>query len=168
MAVGLAYLYYHAWRFHGVDATWRRPDLAEKAKKWQHLINNSIVYAQRAHDTLSDNYLMKKVYALNQYLFCMVEGGNDELLKEIEQAKRELVRYKYNKEVWQFRFDDTLARYFHRRALQAKNESEWSELMGYALEHINMARKNSDGDQDIEHYYSELAASKTSGFEAAA
>lgn len=168
MAVGLAYLFYHAWRFHGLDAIWRRPDLADKAKGWQHLINNAIVYARRAHETLSDTYLMKKVYALNQYLFCMVEGGSDELFKEMGKAVRELVRYKNNKEVWQFRFDDTLARYFHRQATLATSEAKWNELMGFALEHINIARKNSDGDQEIEHYYSELTTSKTSGFEVAA
>ncbi|HWN09947.1 MAG TPA: hypothetical protein VNO50_11915 [Pyrinomonadaceae bacterium] len=166
LAVGLAYVYYHAWRLHGLDAIWRRSDLQELAPKWQRLIDNAIVYADRAYKMLSVENLTKKVYALNQYLFFLTEGAGTDRLRDMERAKEILVGYKDNKEVWQFRFDDTLARHFHRQAARAKSEAEWTERMEYALNHIQMALKNSDDDHEIKHYYSVLTTSKAAGFQA--
>src|SRR5258706_295494 len=104
----------------------KRGDLAGA---WPHgLLNSatvrrrSITYAKSAYDLLSNDHKAKKAYALNQYLYYLVEGGGDDRKKEMFDAARTLLLAEVGRKTWQYRFDDTMARYFHRLACAAKSE----------------------------------------------
>src|SRR6185369_8433900 len=81
----------------------------------------------------------KKVYALNNYLYYLVEGAEDSNLRQMVQAAETLSSFAEDRSVWQYRFDDTLARYFHRMATTKQNEVEWKDSMEAAKLHIEKA-----------------------------
>lgn len=108
---------------------------------------------------------MKKVYALNQYLLYLVEGGSDSQLQDMNKAATSLAAYKINREIWQFRFDDTLARYLFRLATIAKDKDTWTERMRDAKLHVDEARKKSHGDPDVEELTTALAIRFAAGYE---
>lgn len=165
-AVGIAYLSFHLSLCLGFKPTWRhdtglRPYAANI--KMQKLINNAIKYAKEAYDLLSTEN-MQKVYALNQYLYYLDEGGSDNRIGEMKKAAKELSARKPNRELWQYRFDDTLARYFHRLAASTTDEGTWQTLMKNAKRHIEEAWKDAYGDQEVESYLSILEVEIAAGF----
>lgn len=169
LCVGLAYLFYHAWRFKDNDAEWRKVSLAsihhsEDSKRWQDLIDRAISYASRAYTLLGPDRLQLKVYALNQYVFCLVEGGVTGRLPEIKEAAQLLAQYKSESHLWQFRYDDTLSCFHHRLAVYARTEEEWEEHINDALGLIEEARRKSDKDTEVESHYYILKALKARGF----
>lgn len=132
-------------------------------KRHQLDIFNAIKYAQQAYRQFNDETdLQKKVYALNQYIFYSVEGEDDKIFDEIKQTTRILANFKANPLVWQFRYDDTLARYFHRLSIMAENPQEKRKYIDWAMERINDALQRSDGDRDIEHYHAVLTTYEAS------
>jgi hypothetical protein len=167
LAVGIAYLFVRLWRARGGYATWRQhPDtyLHNQDELRQLYIDKAVTYAQEAYGLLEDNP-MKKVYALNQYLYYLVQGGSDDQQQERDEAAQNLSDYKMNQEIWQYRFDDTLARYLFRLATAAKDKDKWTELMREAKWHADKARKKSHGDPDVEELYTSLTIRIAAGYE---
>lgn len=166
VCAGLAYLYYHAWLFQNNDALWRLPSdqHSTASKRWQDLIDSAITFASRAHTLLDNNSLQLKVYALNEYVFFLVEGGAEGRLAEIKANAELLAKYKREAHLWQFRCDDTLARFYHRLAVYARTQEEWEEHTNHALRLVDEARQRSDNDSEIESYYEILKIYKTRGF----
>lgn len=159
--VAIAYLSYHAWRFQVDDAEWRGISLNERQKsryeKFQPDIFNAIKYAEEAYRQFDeDTGLLKKIYALNQFIFYSVEGGDEQKFGDIKQFTQILANNKQKPLIWQFRYDDTLARYFHRLSLTAKNISNKRKYADSAMERIRDALRRSDGDRDVEHYHAVL------------
>jgi hypothetical protein len=168
LAVGIAYLFFHLWLCLGFSASWRQhPETNGRFAdgEGQRLINNAIRYAKEAYERLGTRDMKKKVYALNQYLYYLVEGGGDDRRREMDWAARELSAYKPKRELWQYRFDDTLARYFHRLAVSAKDEEKWEELMKDAKRHIEEAWMDAHGDEEVESYLSILGVEKAASFQ---
>ena len=58
----------------------------------------------------------KKAYATNLYLYYVTEAGSNEEFNAMMQVANQLSSYQTHPGVWQYRFEDTLARYFHRRS----------------------------------------------------
>lgn len=159
--VAIAYLSYHAWRFHVGNALWREispsTELGQQHVQYQFHIFNAIKYAHKAYLQLDDKEnLQKKVYALNQFIFYSVEGGDLPMFNEVRRSAQLLANYKDNHLVWQFRYDDTLARYFHRLSLLTENVQKKKEYIENGMVRIKAALKMSDGDIDIEHYHAVL------------
>lgn len=168
LSVAIAYLHFHLWMRLGFTPFWRSQakTRAVPAAEGQVLTDKAINYAKQALELLSsDEDRLKMVYALNQYLYYMIEGGEDGLKDEMNRVARELPVYKADPELWQYRFDDTLARYFHRLALSARDEQEWSDLMKEAKIHVELATESSFGDEVIESYRSILVVEKAAGFQ---
>ena len=168
LAVGIGYLYFHLLLYQGYVPPWRHSDnikkqkISEEQKLW---IEKSIRYAKAAYGLLKERaYSMKKVYALNQCLYYLVEGAGDDRMDEIDNTAKELVSYQSNEELWQHTFDDTLARYLHRKATQAHNEAEWRILMEQALRHSQVASKGTYMDEFVERYISVLEVGMAAGF----
>lgn len=175
MCAGLAYLFYHAWLSKVGDAQWRQVSLAatqraDAYKRWQDLIDSATRYAARAFEILNTEAEPStwseqlKVYALNEYVFFLVEGAPEKRMSEIKEAAELLVGYHRDARLWQFRCDDTLARVHHRIAVKAQTESEWQEATNDALRLIEEARSRSDRDEEIEGYYELLKLYKARGF----
>lgn len=167
LAVGLAYLYFHLWWSLGYRPAWFPPSDEVKYDDEVagiEILNNAIVYAKRAYDVAGRAELAKRVYALNQYLYYLVMGAGDDRLLEIENAAASLVHYKANSNLWQYRFDDTLARYFHRLATISNSAERWAQLMADARRHLERAQTFARWDEQVEFYSTVFALDETLGF----
>jgi hypothetical protein len=151
LAVGIAYLYFHLWSCRGFSASWRtRPPLLlkEATSTGSMLINKALYYAQEASES-SDVDNMKKVYAFNQYLYYLVEGGSDDQIKNMDDAAGKLIACKDQFHgLWTYAYDDTLARYYHRKALLTKEKRQ----LEAALDYSNEAEKKGYGDERVKQY----------------
>jgi hypothetical protein len=158
LAVGLAYLHFHNWWSLGYRPFWYPPPVEitkrSSGSEDMRLVLRAIEYSKQAYDLLRRDDMTRKVYALNQYLYYLVMGGDESREEEMDNAAMSLAAYKANREWWQYRCDDTLARYFHRKAVTAKTEDKWKELMVAAREHIKKAQQESHGDEQVESYFS--------------
>jgi hypothetical protein len=158
LAVGIAYLYFHLWRCRGGDAPWRRFEPSRTAVlqgEMQDLIGAAIKHARYAYDHTGGEEKLR-VYSLNQLLYYTVEGGTEEQFQEIRTVATELLAYKSGSSAWQYRFDDTLARYYHRLSLLADDPRKRSELIVLAQMHIKHAFDFSCGDAEVAQYKSIL------------
>jgi hypothetical protein len=165
--IGLTYLFYQAWKFQGNDAEWRTLDAgqhAQRSSRWQDLIDQAISFSGRAYSLLTEDQLQLKVYALNQHVFCLVEGGPKSRMNQLMEAAQQLAQYKSEAHLWQFRYDDTLARVNHRLAVFAKTEQEWQVHTDEALRLSEAAMAKSDNDEEVSSLYSALTIYKSRGF----
>lgn len=167
LAVGLAYLNFHLLRHKGYEPAWDRTtdSVASVDEDSQEIIKHAAQLAYEAYNLLDDSD-MKKVYALNQYLYYMIMGNDNAQLPEIYKAADELLRYrdKDKNEWWQHRFDDTLARRFHRAATSATNEEEWRERISSAVRFAQDASNRAPWDQTTKTYLGRLLNKKEGGF----
>ena len=100
---------------------------------------------------------------MNQYLYYIVEGGSDEEFKSIAIGLAdELMGYAGAEKLWQFRYDDTLARYFHRLTKFAKSKPEQRDALDSALFHINRACAQSYEDAEVARYRTVLINARQS------
>jgi hypothetical protein len=169
LAMGIASLYFYLWRTNGFEPTWRPhrqmtidPEQVETGRGY---IKKAAKYAKDAFDLINNNQI-KKVFALNMYLYFMIEGDGAARRQEIEAAAQMLSTYKRDRATWLHTFDDTLARYFHLLASLSSSADEWNELMKQAQIHSQEARAGSHGNEDIAHYSTLLAVVKSAGFQA--
>lgn len=157
LAIGLAYLHFHLWWSLGYRSFWYPPSETtkhEQADEGVQLINQAIDYSKQAYDLLHKDDMIRRVYTLNQYLYYLVMAGGVNRGDEMDNAAASLASYKANRDWWQYRCDDTLARYFHRMAVFATTEEEWKTNMDLAHVHIEEAQRASHGDSEIENYVS--------------
>lgn len=124
------------------------------------LVTSAISYAKQAYNSAQSDVALQ-VYALNQQLYYIVEGGNLERFKEASGLADELLIHISNADVWSFRYDDTLARYFHRLSVLSKTRAEAAELLDLAAMHIVNAYKFSYGDPEVAQYKSILINLRT-------
>lgn len=166
LAVGIAYLYVRLWRVRGGRAKWNKnQDLGSdnQDELRQLYLDKAISSAQGAY-RLIKNDPMKKMYALNQYLYYMVEGGGDDRVSEMGQAAENLAEFRNNLDLWQYRFDDTLARYFYRLAIIAQTEERWTQMIRIAQAHSDRALSKSHGDPEVEHFSTCLSVTIGRGY----
>jgi hypothetical protein len=151
--IGLAYLNFRLWRYRGGEALWRKSPKSniDVNRSLQKIIDTAIAYAKRAYADLKDkDEKVKKVYALNIYVYYLVEGGTKDREEEIIEAVRELGSFKDQSEVWMYRFDDTLARHYFRRAVSKEVEAAWQQSLETAKRLIHEAKQEGIKDRDVE------------------
>ena len=165
LAIGLGYLHFHYWWLLGFSAPWRTSDETKTARVsseiGDRLIGKAISYAHDAHKLLSVFDPMKRMYVLNQYLYYMVEWGDLALEEQMREVIQELTTYRETHDpLWQYTYDDTLARFYHRIALSARdegNEESHKDRLRTALDRSRAASKQSDGkDESVEAHKSQL------------
>jgi len=170
LLVGLAYLYFHSWKRKGYGPLWDPPVIENlKVDAIGHeLVNRAVSYAKQACIMIGDWDIKKKVYALNQYLYYLVMGVEDDRILDMSTAAESLLRYKDEdrNEWWQYRFDDSLSRYFHRLARSSANAQEWEDYMDRAMIFSQEAMQHMPWDDDIVDYNNRLTIQKKMGFEA--
>lgn len=157
LAVGLAYLYYRSWRIHHGLADWYesqglRQDGACRQADARSIIENAILRSREAYESLDRNDLSKKAYALNQVLYYSVEGCGSVSYEEYQPLARELFLYGFRQRVWQYRFDDTLARYYLRLFLDTNSFERKKEFMKRAKDHVEAAIKRAGDDDDVKTF----------------
>ena len=160
LAVGIAYLHFHLWKCKGGEASWRTRVNGSSLLPHDGLVTSAISYAKQAYNSAQSDVALQ-VYALNQQLYYIVEGGNLERFKEASGLADELLIHISNADVWSFRYDDTLARYFHRLSVLSKTRAEAAELLDLAAMHIVNAYKFSYGDPEVAQYKSILINLRT-------
>jgi hypothetical protein len=167
VAMALGYLYFHMWLASGGRPWWRGEGIgkrgSEEKRSW---VLKAVGYADEAAKGLEAGSA-NAVYAANQYLYYLVEGAEANKQEEIVAAAARLAPFKQRRgrAVWQYRYDDTLARYFHRRAAEATTREGWAEGMKSARAHIESARRAGRGDDEVEAYWTELQVYESAGFD---
>ena len=154
LAVGVGYIYFHRWLSKGGDAVWRRPNM-QHLGDLAALVQSAISYAKLAANQRHDDEELK-VYALNLYLYYVTEGGNDSEFKEVHSIARELLAYKSGESLWNYRYDDSLARFYHRLSLSAEPYEKREELLQIARTLSREAFQESYGDKQVSLYWSLL------------
>ncbi len=169
LAVGLAYLYFHFWRRMGYAPSWDSD--GDSAKRdatdaGRESINRSIKLALEAYNLLGDWDMKKKVYALNQYVYYLVMGGDKSSLNLMHDAANNLLRYKEqgDTEWWQHRFDDTLARYYYRLASSASELGSWDVNISTAVGYADEAYRRAPWDKVARTFRDRVRNRKERGF----
>jgi hypothetical protein len=161
LSIGLAYLHYWAWRAKGGTAAWELEyNLQAKEVEYERdrLARGAIYYAGHAYESISIDEPAKKAYALNQFVFCVVECGDLAHLRALKERKDFLLNYQNIPKVWQFRFDDTLARYYFRRAFLPELSEKKTELINRAMDYERDAKSRSDGDAELDIFHGKLTS----------
>jgi hypothetical protein len=167
LSMGIAYLYFRLWRSYGGTPKWvKTSDTSDPSliRLRETYMNSAINYAHEAYRIFREDDLMRKVYTLNQYLYYMVEQGVEERMSDMEVAAAGLTSFRTEPEVWQYRFDDTLSRYFHLLAFRAGGAKDWEDLMDDAERLNDDALKESSGDDDVKEHAMQLGINKAKGF----
>lgn len=165
LAVGVAYLYFHFWHM-GHDPAWEpNGDTPSQGSSGHELISRSIKLALEAYNLL-DWDMKKKVYALNQYAYYLVMGGGETSLGSMHDAANILLKYKEqgDKEWWQHRFDDTLARYYYRLACSVSDAKSWNEYMITAVQYAEEAHRRGSWDKVARTFRDRVRNRKDKGF----
>lgn len=151
LAVGLAYLKFHLWRKLGYGPVWEQT--SNQYRNDAHgtdLVNRSIELAHEAWKSLGQWDKKKEIYALNQYLYYLVMEGDRNKIQEIHSAAGALLqKRRLNiRDVWQHRFDDTLAHYYHWLALMEQDEDGWRTYMKDAEYYAKEASAKAPWDKE--------------------
>jgi hypothetical protein len=149
LMIGLGYLYFHL--ILCLDLV---PDQTNQ-EAMQELYENAVRCARMARDLLTDS--PSQVYALNNYLYYMVESSDDRYLSEMRWAAEELKKWIDKPGVWQYRFDDTLARYYDLVSTHAADKRTRKLARDQALDFIDRAWVASLGDPEILRFRGDLA-----------
>lgn len=131
----LAYLYFHLWHQEGNKLILERPFYD----------NEEVVYEPNTHNFIAINYAKKAytfytnkkennnpylLYALNIYIYYVIESGPTSLFKEIRALITDFVKLKDAARDWSFRYDDTIARNLHRIAKILPEKQKKLEYIG--------------------------------------
>lgn len=160
---GLAYLHFHSWLNSGGRPFWHPDGMGPTGSVGgiqliSGLLSEAIKWAKNATEIAAPE-TSAYAYALNQYIYYITEGGTLAEFRGIDRERDRLMVLQGNDSVWQYRFDDTLARYFHRLALIAA-EADRGSLWNRALWYIERASSEGYGDEGVERYKGVLIASK--------
>jgi hypothetical protein len=169
IAFTLGYLYYRYWMAQGYSPCWRRrPDIHKEIENAQGtgLIERAVEYASFAYNSFGPSDKVR-IITLSQYLHYMVEEGNELNLNVMDELAGNLATCKQHKDLWHFRFDNTMARYFHFKAYIAKKSGDknaWRIMIESAIKHIGDAIQYGWRDKEIEAYQTALSADYSRGF----
>jgi hypothetical protein len=139
LAMGLAYLVFHHRRQMAAQGLMKEKENAEQ-------LGQAVEYAKVATYFLGSD-LKRGVYALNQVLYCMAIAKNPHFVDEAAEVFSKLQSYELNRDVWQYRYDDTLAAYFEW--LAERDPAQRQEFLKSACNRAVRAR-DACGGSDLE------------------
>lgn len=147
--IGVAYLSFHLAIRRGYRPSWLRsdPDLGTPPPP---LIIDAVKHAEQAAECTSPSEYLS-VYATNQALYYAVADGTVERAKLWDLSNQLLTRYGSNE--WDFRFEDTLARYFFLLSRSTGDARIKREHADEAKVHIDKARAAAaQGDHTVDTF----------------
>lgn len=159
LAVGLTYLYYYAWLAKKKEAERQDVHAGEDSavnQEINRLINHAIVFAERATSMVSNQHPEQKTYALNQYLFCLVESGSTEHNKKMNEVFTQLNDKRGQGDVWSYMYYDTLAHYLRWRAMRQMDRKQKAVLMKEAIDLSDAAVELAPHDEEIKKFHTKL------------
>lgn len=158
LAIGLTYLYYYAWlaRKRMTEHDLRGGEDPETKEEINGLINKAIVFAERATNRTAHRSVAQKVYAFNQYLFCLVESGNPENNKKMRTFAPKLLDYEGRSDVWSYMYSDTLSRYYRFRAMEQREEKQKEIFIKEALRLSDDAVALAANDEEVKRFHAKL------------
>ncbi|HEY6352369.1 MAG TPA: hypothetical protein VI636_23470 [Candidatus Angelobacter sp.] len=158
LASGTAYLNFHYWVACGGRALWRDTQAgnaqitSDASRSFRHAIQYARIACQ---EKIQDPRL--RAYVLNQLFYYLIEGSTNEEFAEAQSLIGEIRDLKATKRAaWDYRYDDTLARYNHRRSVLAKSPEGRRELLELAKKYSTEAVQHSFGDPEVERYHEML------------
>ena len=98
----------------------------------------------------------QKIYAYNQYLFCLVEGAQPENNKKMREGFSKPNDYRVQADVWSYMYYDTLARYMRWRAMGQTDRSQKAALIKEAISLSNDAIELAPHDEEIKKFHTKL------------
>jgi hypothetical protein len=161
LSVGVAYLYFHLSRLQSRQWSWRTPgkgfeDLDPLARTSMEIAIKRADAACRAFermdvgqleaaDTLEQDQARLRIsqlqtYVQNQRLYYLIELGDPDQRDVIDAAADPLL-HGSDSDRWTWTYDDTLARYFHFRAVWSDEETTWHKMLTSAEERAERAVK---------------------------
>ena len=153
--VALSYLYYHRAVASGFQPCWEQSRLSGSLEgvAGQELVTKAITYARSAagNKTLDPSL---HVYALNLSVFYGVALPMKDRGR-LRQLSVQLLQYK-SYPVWQYRYEDTIARYFFLGAMEASSAEEMQRDFRFAERHVGLASSEAPFDPRISKFESYL------------
>jgi hypothetical protein len=141
LATGLGYLHFHLFQ----SLSGRRIRLSENQARG--IVQKATQTAKQAISTTSDD-LRKKVYATNQFLFYALQIGNSLEWSEIVEAATALSDFETDAELWQYRYDDTLAHFFEEQAKRETNPKDRRRAINTAMDRMDKAIEEGGAGDD--------------------
>lgn len=157
--IGLAYLSFHLWENQDRTRLWSvrsflTENVMESGGADDFRIREALDWALKARGQVrveSERY----VYALNLFVYYATEGADESEFSKVEAHAIELLGFRENRATWQYRFSDTLARFYHRRAL-GRTGAIRRGLLELALQCIDEACREGRGDLKVLTYQRQL------------
>lgn len=169
VACGLAYVYFRLWKAtSGGRPEWRRDvdaELFEPRSVSFRYAKDAVRYAQIAAGC-GELDLMKRVYARNQEAYYLIETFRGKALGRVRRSVMALLECRQDPDVWGFRYDDTIARYFHLQArldLRSGNRIGWEQNVREALRFSELAVRGCHGHEETLSYHALLVAEDFDG-----
>jgi hypothetical protein len=159
LAIGLTYLYYYSWlaRRRTVERDDRPArESSEVHQEITRLINHAVVFAERATTLAAHRPLPQRVYAYNQYLFCLVESEDPENNKKMRNFAPKLIEYRDQADIWSYMYSDTLSRYFRWRANEQQDENQKGLFLKEALALSDEALALAANDEEVKKFHAKL------------
>lgn len=151
IALGLAYLYYHWW--HRYRDSQQARHLVRNVLGFtsaREVISAAVNRATEAYQALEGSPDEAKLaYVLNQrvYFMSIAMTYSVDLLKPLAEKLRDDYQ---ERDLWQYRYDDTLARYYDFRAARVRDDDGKEEFLALGLERAKRAFKEAPEDVEIQ------------------
>jgi hypothetical protein len=151
ISVGLAYLYYHLALAKGFRECWdeSRMNSSLDGVAAQDVVEKAIQHARDAAGNTSLDPSLH-VYAVNlAVMYGMALPVSDR--NRLRQLTVQLLQYKSHP-VWQYRYEDTIARYFFLAAMEARSGEELQRNLRLAEHHSGAASEKAPFDPRISQF----------------
>lgn len=157
IALGLAYLYYHWW--HRYRKRQHEQRLMHRVLGFQSpdaVIAVAVQRAQEAYEVLEHGAdETKLVYVLNQRVYFMSIAMTYPI--DVVKPLADKLRDDYQeRDLWQYRYDDTLARYYEFRAAHVRDREGREEFLTLGLERAKRAFKEAPEDTEVQTTFEKL------------
>lgn len=149
--VSIAYLYFQLWTREDGRLFIENNEVDKTNTSDNHLL--AITHARQAYNFFSQNkvhYYDYELYATNLYIYYVTDCGYDEAFVQLRPVVNHLLKLRGSQsQHWHFRYDDTLARYYHRDSTRAKNLETKKNLAANAQSLMKRLRLELEGREAI-------------------
>lgn len=160
LAIAIGYLSFHAALVRNYQPFWVRRITGQASSEASvQLIENAIKCARQTVELTRDDGSVLHVYALNQSLYYLVAAGSGSR-DELRTLSNQLLLFAAKPQLWDFRYDDTVARYFFWASATAPTDETIDRklhLANMSQQHIELAVAQSHGDHEVALFRSLLA-----------
>lgn len=135
----LSYLYFHLWTQEGNIEILSRGEQENHIVAYDPTTYNYIAvkYAKEAFEYFEKRDVRNSamfLYLFNIYMYYVIDGAPDEEFRKLSSRRNEFITLSGNAREWHYRYDDTIARNFHRLSrLMGPRESKL-EYISKAIE----------------------------------